>query len=437
MKKRQAAAAGFLGVAAVILAGAAVKGGLSGHGTASADEKQQVTIRLFTNLPDRKNGQGLVEQLLVEEYMQENPDVTIQVEALDEEAYKIKFRAYVLDGLPDVVSVWGQPAFLDDVLEAGVLAELDEAEYDGYEFIEGSLEGFKKDGKLYGLPRNTDVASFYYNRKIFEEHGWNVPSTYGELLELGQEIRQAGIVPVAMDGMDGWPLALFLSDVLYQLEGDYQELVREAVSTGDFSAPAFAEAVALLRDADEAGLFQDGYDQQDYGAAMNLFATGQAAMYYMGSWEASMAVNESIPAEVRENIRVFSMPSVEGGKAAAEDLAAWNGGGYAVSAESEVKEEAVRFLNFVYQPDKLSKYGWENGIGLSAQDQSGIMTGAETDVQLQYVELVRDATGMSGTPINDCGPSAYKSCIEKEIQRVANGSMDIEEFLTDIGNACR
>lgn len=59
--------------------------------------------------------------------------------------------------------------------------------------------------------------------------------------------------------------------------------------------------------------------------------------------------------------------------AAAIDISAWNGGGYAVNANSEVKEEAIKFLNYMYQPDKLSKYGWENGVGLSAQDQSNYM----------------------------------------------------------------
>ena len=77
-----------------------------------------------------------------------------------------------------------------------------------------------------------------------------------------------------------------------------------------------------------------------------------------------------IPKEIRENIRVFTMPIIDGGKGKATDIAAWNGGGYAVSSKSEHKEEAIKFLNYMYQPDKLSKYGWENGVGMSAQDQS-------------------------------------------------------------------
>ena len=108
----------------------------------------KVTLKVFTNLPDRKNGQGLVEQQIIDEYMKENKNVTIKVEALDEEAYKTKFKAYSMEGMPDVVSIWGQPSFLDEVLDAGVLAELNEDDYKDYGFISGSLDGFKKDGKL-------------------------------------------------------------------------------------------------------------------------------------------------------------------------------------------------------------------------------------------------------------------------------------------------
>ena len=45
-----------------------------------------------------------------------------------------------------------------------------------------------------------------------------------------------------------------------------------------------------------------------------------------------------------------------------------------MSADSTVKEEAIKFLNYMYQPDKLSKYGWENGVGMSAQDQTAYLT---------------------------------------------------------------
>lgn len=397
-----------------------------------------VTLKVFSNLPDRKNGQGLVEQLIIDEYMKENPNVKIEVEALDEEAYKTKFKAYSMEGMPDVVSIWGQPSFLDEVVDAGVLAELNQADYADYKFIEGSLNGFTYDGKLYGLPRNTDVACIYYNEKMFQDNGWKIPSTYDELLALADQINAAGIVPMAMDGGDGWPMAVYLSDVLYKLTGeDYSAIVSAAITSGEFSDPNLKQAVELLKAAADQKLFQNGYDSQDYGTAMNLFTNGQAAMFYMGSWESSMALNEDIPEEIRTNIRVFTMPVIDGGKAAATDIAAWNGGGYAVSANSEVKEEAIKFLNYMYQPDKLSKYGWENGVGMSAQDQSEYMTGEESELQMQIVNAVNNATSVSGTPVNDCGPSAFKTSIESEIQSVSNGSTSVEDFLAAIGDSCK
>lgn len=406
--------------------------------TTGAGSDEKVTIKLFSNLPDRKNGQGLVEQMVIDEYMEANPNVTIEVEALDEEAYKTKFKAYSMEGMPDVVSIWGQPAFLDEVLEAGVLAELNEADYADYKFISGSLEGFKKDGKLYGLPRNTDVAVFYYNQKMFEDNGWEVPATYDDLLALAGQIKDKDIIPLAMDGGDGWPLAVYWSDVLYKVAGtDYSNIVSNAIKSGDFSDENIVKATQLMKDAVDAGLFQDGYDSQDYATAQNLFTNGQAAMYYMGSWDASMALNEDIPEEVRTNIRMFTMPIVKDGAAQATDIAAWNGGGYAVSANSEVKEEAIKFLNYLYQPDKLSKYGWENGVGMSAQDQNDYMSGEETDLQMQIVDAVNNATSVSGTPINDCGPAAFKTAIESNIQGATNGSMSIEDFLATIGAECK
>ncbi len=441
MTGRSAAKGGFYmrnklrtALTAVSMAAAMTAG--VGAMTAMADEA--VTLKVFSNLPDRKNGQGLVEQTIIDDYMAENPNVTIEVEALDEEAYKTKFKAYSMEGMPDVVNIWGQPSFLSEVLEAGVLAELNEEDYADYGFISGSLEGFKKDGKLYGLPRNTDVAVFFYNQKMFEDNGWEVPATYDELLALADACKEAGVIPVAMDGGDGWPMAVYMADVLYKLTAeDYAATIDGAIASGDFSDENIVKAAQLLKDAADAGLFQTGYDSQDYATAQNLFTNGQAAMFYMGSWETSMALNEDIPEEIRTNIRIFTMPTIEGGAAEATDVCAWNGGGYAVAENSEVKEEAIKFLNYMYQPDKLSKYGWEFGVGMSAQDQSAYMSGEETELQLQVLDVVNNATGVSGTTINDRGTSAFKTAVESEIQSASNGSESIEDFLQIIGDACK
>lgn len=435
MKRKMISAVLAAAMIATTLTGCGGSDSKSASNDAAGD---QITLKMFSNLPDRKSGQGLVEQTIIDEYMKDNPNIKIEVEALDDEDYKTKFKAYSMEGMPDVVSIWGQPAFLDEVVEAGILAELNQDDYADYGFVEGSLNGYTYDGKLYGLPRNTDIAVFYYNQKMFEDNNWEVPETYDDLLALGAEIKDAGIIPVAMDGGDGWPLAVYLSDLMYQIAGDgYAQIVSDAVASGDFTAPEIKQATELLNEAAQAGLFQTGYDSQDYATSQNLFTNGQAAMWYMGSWETAMATNEDIEEDIRTNIRVFTMPTVEGGKAAATDISAWNGGGYAVSAKSEVKDEAIKFLNYMYQPDKLSKYGWENGVGLSAQDQNDFITGDESELLKQIVDTLAASTNLSGTPINDCGPSAFKTSIESEIQGVSNGTVSVDDFLANIGASCK
>lgn len=49
----------------------------------ATDSAAPVTLKVFSNLPDRKTGQELVEQTMIDNYMKENKNVTITVEALD------------------------------------------------------------------------------------------------------------------------------------------------------------------------------------------------------------------------------------------------------------------------------------------------------------------------------------------------------------------
>nr|WP_330372240.1 extracellular solute-binding protein [Pseudobutyrivibrio sp. MD2005] len=101
-------------------------------------------MKVFSNLPDRTSGQGYIEQMLFDQYMEENPDIIIETEELDDESYKTKFKAYASGSdMPDLINVWGQPSFLDEVIDAGLIAELNPDDYADYGFIEGSLEGFR------------------------------------------------------------------------------------------------------------------------------------------------------------------------------------------------------------------------------------------------------------------------------------------------------
>lgn len=190
--------------------------------------------------------------------MEENPNVTIEVEALDEEAYKTKFKAYSMEGMPDVVSIWGQPAFLDEVLDAGVLAELNQDDYKDYGFISGSLDGFYERRKtLWTSKKHRRSRILLQSENVRRQRLGSSDYIHDELLTLAGEIKDKDIVPLAMDGGDGWPMAVYLSDILFKLTGsDYSDVVSNAISTSDFSDENLKKATELLKESADAGLFQ-------------------------------------------------------------------------------------------------------------------------------------------------------------------------------------
>jgi len=411
----------------------------TGKESSQAAAGGDVVIKVFSNLPDRTSGQGLIEQMLFDQYMEKNPNVKIQVEALDDESYKTKFKAYASGSdMPDLVNAWGQPSFLDEVIDAGLLAELNPADYKDYGFIQGALDGFSKDGKLYGLARNTDVMAFYYNKSMFEKYGVKVPETYNDLLAAVNTFKAAGVIPVSMDGSDKWPLSIYINALYQQYNGSSSSKeIREAVKTGDYSNEAWTKSLDQLKKSIDAGIFQTGFETTDYATSMNLFTNGQAAMYYMGSWEMSMATNENIPEEIRNNIGVFNMPAVEGGKGTKTDLTAWNGGGHAVTANSKVKAEAIKLLNYMYQPENWSKLCWEKGVCMSAQNFSQYLTGKETALQLEFVDKVNHATSISGVTFNDLGTNQFKTVSEDASVEFAIGQLTAKDFTDKLAGAMK
>ena len=79
--------------------------------------EEDVTISFFSNLTDRNNGQGLIEQQLLDMYMEEHPNVHIEVETLDDSSFKTKFKAYVTSNeVPDISNLWVAPYWIDPLM---------------------------------------------------------------------------------------------------------------------------------------------------------------------------------------------------------------------------------------------------------------------------------------------------------------------------------
>ena len=131
------------------------------------------------------------------------------------------------------------------------------------------------------------------------------------------------------------------------------------------------------------------------------------------------------------------MPVVEGGTAQVTDIAAWNGGGYAVTQNSAVRDEAVKLLNYMFLPENWSKIAWENGVCMSAQNYADFLTGEETSVQLAFTDIISSAASITGVTFNDLGDSEFKTNSEDLSAELAIGMVSPEEFIAQLEAAAK
>lgn len=403
---------------------------------AAPQAPEKITLSFFSANPDRNTGVGKVEQQIIDAYMKDHPNVTIQVEALQDEPYKNKVKVYAANKeLPDIMHVWGQPSFLAPLTKNNLLAELSDADFASAGFVPGSLDGFKAGGKLYGLPKNADFLVLYYNKKIFQDNNIQLPTTQSQLLDAVKQLRAKGINPIAINGMDGWAFPIWMEYTVQRATGNFNTMRDAMARKASFNDAGFQAAATYMSDLAKAKGFQDSYLTADYGAAKNLFGQGKAAMYMMGSWEMGMATDTNFPDAVRNNIGVMPYPASDDGKATQQDIAAWFGGGYSISANTKHKAEALDFLKYFYKPDNWAKLSWQSGAVIPAQKFGAFMTGQETPLQKDLSKLFDGLKSSSGTPFEDISTPEFKDTLIKAFQSYLAGSLSPADFLKQVDAA--
>ncbi len=91
------------------------------------------------------------------------------------------------------------------------------------------------DGKFYAAPSGASVKSLvWYNPTLFEEAGYEVPTTLDELTELTETIADAGQKPwcagIASGEATGWPLTDWMEDFMLRVDGGGPDVYDQWVS---------------------------------------------------------------------------------------------------------------------------------------------------------------------------------------------------------------
>jgi raffinose/stachyose/melibiose transport system substrate-binding protein len=391
-----------------------------------ADAQTKVTLRMGDNLPDRTNTWGAIVEQINAEFKAAHPGVEIVTESYPDQPYQQKIKIYATaKQLPDVFKFWTFTSLLKPLIDGGFVAPLDRADFEGLGYLPGALDSTTYGGKLYGIPVSADAWFIYYNRKLFKEAGVTVPATLDELLALVPKFRAKGIIPMTTDGKDAWPLSVTFDQLALRISGD-PTLPRQALDRrARFTDAPFLQAARELQRMVKSGLFQEDLMVSDYGAARNLFGQGKAAMYLMGSWELGLGAGNTFSAEFRANVDVFKFPTVAGGKGKVDDLIAWYGGNYVVSASSKNIALGKEYLKFYAK--RFPVLAWEKQAALPAQAVKPRPN--DTQVAKSILKIIAEARSTSGTPALDVSTPRFKDDNENAIRELCSGLITPEAFV--------
>ena len=111
-------------------------------------------------------------QAMADAYMAENPNVTINITVMNNEAFKPAIQTNIQAGdVPDLFQSWGGGVLLDQV-NAGAVQDITEAAAAYVDALAaGAASPFNIDGVQYGLPYNQSLVGVWYNVDLFEQAG--------------------------------------------------------------------------------------------------------------------------------------------------------------------------------------------------------------------------------------------------------------------------
>ena len=383
--------------------------------TAPSEAAAPVTITWY-HIQNNDPGLSLW-KALADEYVAAHPNVKIDIQVNENEAFKTKLTTLLQQGdVPDLFQTWGGGGLRQQV-EAGLVKDITADIASWKDTINpGALGMYQVDGKNYGIPFDLGLVGFWYNTKSFTDAGITTPpKTWDEFLTTVQTLKAKGITPIALAGKDTWTGAFYWAYLAVRNAG--QAGMEKAVVSGDWSDPAFVKAGEQFKQLIDLKPFQKGFlaapwDGAGSGAA--AMATYNGAMQLMGQWlPGTVNANSGGSRAMGEGLGWFPFPAVEG---AAGDPFDGLGGGNGFAVGKDAPPETVDFLHYLVSLDAANRWGALNSGILPTTNGSEASTTdpmlslvLEGRAKAKFVQLYLDqaTTPALGGAINEAVATLY------------------------------
>jgi raffinose/stachyose/melibiose transport system substrate-binding protein len=332
-----------MGYRKLTLSAALLAAGLAGINAAAA----QTTVRMLHVEQNPDNVAYWND--IARRYEAKNPGVKVDVQYLENEAYKKKLTTLLQSSdKPNIIYSWAGGVLREQV-KAGVIEDLTGVMDGAWKerFVPAAVQAYTVNNKIYGVPMHTSQVGFFYNKDLFAKAGVDATTikSWDDLLGAVKKLQAAGITPIITGGADKWPIHFYWSHLAIRIGGkDAFEAALRGEGKG-FADTTFVKAGETFKQLVDLKPFQPGFLGVTYPQSAGQFGDGKGAMMLMlngllNSMRANSADKRGIP---EDKLGWFAFPTVSGGKGDPSDtLGGLNG--WLVTKGSP--KETVDFLRF-------------------------------------------------------------------------------------------
>lgn len=297
---------------------------------------------------------------------------------------------------PDIVYGSG-PAFVMPLVEAGKLEPMDEySEEYGWadRILQPYYESGTVDGKLYSLTNGISTMGVFYNKKVLEDNGWEVPTTIEDMEKIMDEAMEKGLYG-SVTGNKGWQpvnenyASLFLTHVATP-DTVYKCLTGEESWNNDDVKAAIEKSKEWW---DKGYLAGDDYVNLNFSESLQLLADEKAPFFIGPSiafqWAASYFTDDKT-----ENIAFIPFPATEQVPDETYTLGAACTLSINANVSQEHKDEAAKIIDIMMSPDFTEEMtaAWPGYWGTPLKDLSSVDTADMGYLSKSFMDVVQNVS---------------------------------------------
>lgn len=354
MKKMYSSAVLLLLAALLILSGCAGESS-SDSSSSEGGSKTQINFMHW-----RGEDKAVLDEMITE-FEKENPDITVEMSIYPSDQYQATAQRMLQEGSTGDVFTSFPGAQFESLQSAGVFEDLTGEAFVS-NFDENLISVGQKDGKQLALPYQLVFNMPIYNKGMFDELGLEVPKSWSEFQELCDTLLENGITPIAFPGADIGPNQ-FMNSMMMNNAPDEEIFAKLQSGEEQLTNEWWVKTLEDFQLLEQKGYIQKDALGTNQDAAMQMVASEEAAMLATGSYHMAslIGLNPDLQLDLLAPITVEeSEAQYEGINTATFMLA--------VNSNSEKKEQAKKFIEFLSQPEIASKYANETGQHLTVTD---------------------------------------------------------------------